>query len=771
MRRLFITIISLLLAAGNALSQPQLMNYQGVARDRNGQVLSNKIISLKIHIISGDMQGQTDYTETHRIHTGNLGTFNIHIGAGEPVSGNFSDVQWSRMNHFVKIEMDINGGRNFMDMGTTQLLSVPYAFHALTAGEIAANNEVTLRKAQPGITSQTWSLFGNLRTDPAKDKLGTTDSTGLILVTNNQRRLSISASGELEVTGSMEIGDDLNVNNNVYLNTADGETVVFGPFTLDNQSPAILTGTLTLNGTGQFNSGINIDATTVTDRLIVSTENNPAPNPRYGSIMDVRGVLYADSIATRGGLVIGGNLKVRGDSVIIDHHLLVKENTTLKNLKVKDNVPDGGYVAVFENTNTGKGDGIQIKLGKARANNGLSVPSFDAGITTEQMNRMKELISCDLSANAKLNIMKDIAIEAIEVDALVIGGLTVGLGNLLIDFINGELKLPLPVVPRVTVFPGFSWSVDLGALGEPGFSIPSQAIGPYELPKIPDISLSDLGVPEIKINDLGFWGIPDICLTDAVSNPLNKENEFIRFADSSNRKMGSVRAQSVADWALDYLNPVYMLGLRGALMSTLDKKHAQYHFKGKITEAITAYTKIGVEYSSGNGDYAEWLERLNPSETISTGDIVGVTGGKITRDLAHAEQVMAVSHRPIVLGNMPDESKMHLGNPVAFMGQIPVKIMGPVRTGDYIVGKGEIAGYGMAVSPESMSPDDFKYAVGRAWESDLSAGPKMVNTVVGVHNGDYIHILKRYEEKFRTTEQRLQALEDKILTGTLSQDK
>lgn len=771
MKTLFITIISLLLTAGNALSQPQLMNYQGVARDRNGQVLSNKVISLKIHIISGDMQGQTEYSETHRIHTGNLGTFNIHIGAGEPVSGNFSDVQWSRMNHFVKIEMDIHGGRNFMDMGTTQLLSVPYAFHALTAGEIVPENDVTLRKAQPGITSQTWSLFGNLRTDPNKDKLGTTDSTDLVLATNNQRRLTISANGELGVSNSMVIGADLLVNKNVHLNTVDGETFVYGPFTVGNQSPALLTGMLTLKGAGQFDSGINIDATTVTDRLIVSLENDPGNSPRYGSIMDVRGVLYADSISTRGGLVIGGNLKVRGDSVIVDHNLLVKNNTTLKNLKVTDNVPDGGYLAVFENTNTGKGDGIQIKLGKARANNGLSVPSFDPGISTAQLNQMKQLIGCELNPNARLDILKDIVIEGIEADALVIGGLTVGIGNMLIDFINSKLKLPFNVVPEVTVFPGFSWSVDLGALGEPGFSIPSEKIGPFKIPDIPGISLSYLGIPEIKIDNLAFWGIPDICLTDAVGNPLNKDNEFIRFTDSSNRKMGSVRAQSVADWAADYLNPVYMLGLRGALMSTMDKKHAQYHFKGKISEAISSYTKIGVEYSSGNGDYAEWLERLNPGETITTGDIVGVTGGKISKDLTHAEQVMAVSHRPIVLGNIPDEGKMHLGNPVAFMGQIPVKIMGPVRTGDYIVGKGEIDGYGMAVSPQNMSPDDFKLAVGRAWESDLSAGPKMINTVVGIHNGDYIHILKRFEEKFRTTEQRLQALEDKILTGTLSQEK
>ena len=99
---------------------------------------------------------------------------------------------------------------------------------------------------------------------------------------------------------------------------------------------------------------------------------------------------------------------------------------------------------------------------------------------------------------------------------------------------------------------------------------------------------------------------------------------------------------------------------------------------------------VGVAYESGSGDYAEWLERLDPKENISAGDIIAVIGGQITKDLTNAQQVMAVSHRPIVLGNIPAEGKNYLGNNIAFMGQIPVKIMGPVKTGDYIVGKGDL---------------------------------------------------------------------------------
>jgi hypothetical protein len=100
------------------------------------------------------------------------------------------------------------------------------------------------------------------------------------------------------------------------------------------------------------------------------------------------------------------------------------------------------------------------------------------------------------------------------------------------------------------------------------------------------------------------------------------------------------------------------------------------------------------------------------------------------------------------LGNIPSADKENLGNNIAFMGQIPVKIMGPVVTGDYIVGNGVIKGYGVAIHPENMTVEDFKFAVGRSWASNTDSGPKLVNTVVGVHNGDFIHILKKIQDKF-----------------------
>ncbi len=96
------------------------------------------------------------------------------------------------------------------------------------------------------------------------------------------------------------------------------------------------------------------------------------------------------------------------------------------------------------------------------------------------------------------------------------------------------------------------------------------------------------------------------------------------------------------------------------------------------------------------------------------------------------------------------------------MGQIPVKVMGPINSGDYIVAKSDVPGYGIGVSPDKMTVEDFQMTVGRSWNQDLRSGPKMVNTLIGVHNVDYIKILQRYESRMMNTEARLMDLEAKV---------
>jgi len=759
----------------NALAQaPEGIVYQAEARDNSGELYQNTSLDVKISILKDYAQGEVVWIGNHQVTTNNYGMFVLVIGTGTNDAGYvFDDIAWGKFPHFLNVQVKKSESETWIDMGTEQFLSVPYALHSKTASEIIYDQESSLKSAEPGVSSQNWSLFGNLKSDPDKDKLGTTDDADLVFVTNNTERLRITADGQLitpagsglklggnlAVAGdSTKIDKDLYVGRNVYLNTSDefdpkGETINYGNFIVENASQTKLTGELEVDGNSILNDSLNVVGASQFDAKV-----------NIDGDFSVSGSNFTTEAQT-GNTQIAGKLKVEGDSVIIEKDLFVNGEAKMKHLEIRDSVPDEEYLATFENTHIGNGDGIKIKLGKKSANNGLQI--INDWIEDDMANAVRDLIGCELSGSEKAENLGEILANSAIDDALVIGGLAVGVGNYIIGFINDELGLPRKIIPEVKVFPGFDWSVSILDY-DIGFGIPSYYIGPYSLPSIPEIDLSSIGIEEIDITDLSFWGIPEICLSDEVNNPLNNENEFITFADVEDRHMGAVRAESVSDWAKNFIDPVYIYRLYSAFTSCVtDKKHALYHFKSLIYGIMFKYPSLGVEYSSGNGDYAEWLERIDPMENISAGDIVAVKAGKITKCLDGAEQIMAVSHKPIVLGNTPPEGKSYLGNNIAFMGQIPVKIMGPAQNGDYIVAKGEFPGYGTAVNPHDMTVEDFKLAVGRSWDTNTAAGPKMVNTVVGVHNGDYLNIFRQYEQRFKKSEDRLEALESKIgiLTG------
>ena len=62
-----------------------------------------------------------------------------------------------------------------------------------------------------------------------------------------------------------------------------------------------------------------------------------------------------------------------------------------------------------------------------------------------------------------------------------------------------------------------------------------------------------------------------------------------------------------------------------------------------INYEVVAHTNIGVTYSSGSGDYAEWLPKLNLSETFIAGELVGIKNGLVTKNLWGVEKIMIVS--------------------------------------------------------------------------------------------------------------------------------
>ena len=109
---------------------PQGFNYQGVARNTFGTIITNKQIGLRFTLHNATPNGTAVYSETKTIRTDQYGVFSLVVGTGTPVSGTFNTINWGSGNKYLQVEMDPSGGNNYKDMGTTQLMSVPFALYA-----------------------------------------------------------------------------------------------------------------------------------------------------------------------------------------------------------------------------------------------------------------------------------------------------------------------------------------------------------------------------------------------------------------------------------------------------------------------------------------------------------------------------------------------------------------------------------------------------------------------------------------------------------------
>ncbi len=109
---------------------PQGLPYQAVARNASGEVLSTQSISVQFTVRNASTNGTILYRETHAATTNTLGLFTLIIGQGTPNVGTFSTINWGVASKYLQVEMDVTGGTNYVDFGTTQLMSVPYALYA-----------------------------------------------------------------------------------------------------------------------------------------------------------------------------------------------------------------------------------------------------------------------------------------------------------------------------------------------------------------------------------------------------------------------------------------------------------------------------------------------------------------------------------------------------------------------------------------------------------------------------------------------------------------
>ncbi|MDR6463860.1 collagen-like protein [Chryseobacterium sediminis] len=117
------------------LSQaPEKMSYQAVMRNGSGQLLVNQGIAVKVSILQGSPAGAAVYSERLTGNTNANGLISLEIGTGTVLTGTFATIDWPAGSYYLKTETDPAGGTSYTIVGTSQLLSVPYAMYAKSAG-------------------------------------------------------------------------------------------------------------------------------------------------------------------------------------------------------------------------------------------------------------------------------------------------------------------------------------------------------------------------------------------------------------------------------------------------------------------------------------------------------------------------------------------------------------------------------------------------------------------------------------------------------------
>jgi hypothetical protein len=232
--------------------------------------------------------------------------FNLVIGAGAVQSGSMATIDWSNDNYYLKVGMDAAGGTNFLIMGTTQLLSVPYAMYAKSAGSFTGGGT---------------GLTPSVTTNPPTNILATSVNMGLTIL-NNGNDFILASGFCVNTSGTPTI------NNNTY--STFGTWPAGGLLTNLNPSTSYFARAFATNANGT-SYGNEITFTTTSGNVIISTN----------SVTNV----------TDSSFYSGGNISSDGGSPITQRGICWSTSNTNPTLGINNYTINGAGVGSFFSQN------------------------------------------------------------------------------------------------------------------------------------------------------------------------------------------------------------------------------------------------------------------------------------------------------------------------------------------------------------------------------------------------------------------------------------
>ena len=618
-----------------------------------------------------------------------------------------------------------------------------------------------------------WSIDGNFingNFNPSYygipyPRLGTTDNFPVAFITNNVERMRLRVDG------------DITINRSVYFNTdlQGTQTINNGPFTVTNVSPTLLSGILTVDKRTLLNDKLEVfGPTKLNNTLLVDNKGQGIfPSELKGAVK------ISDTTQSDGAIE-------QGSATNPPINLTV--NTSNGALVV-----DGG-AGVGRNFNVGGDFAVKGKTAFGGAVNFFSPLSVKA---TEQSETLwvGDTITGALRVfggtgiRGKLNVGNDFSIRQSPValpysdQADPINVFNINATNGQVTMINNLFPSTPDLVP--VILPGPNSTHDMNYDNYP-LKIEGGNQG---------IAIKISGSRSNDNNFMSFWdenqmwgrieGETEAEFANSAGYRLAKKGqEYTEFAAEVSEGFAIantvIAALQLVKASLDFRICVgfgicvALPSIAGIAFAVIEVASASVQLRfaqqalGRARELTTIFDTNksmleGVTYKSGAGDYAEYLLRTDFNEEISAGDVIGVIGGKVSKNTTNAERIMVVSSKPIVLGNMPQPGEEGKYEKVAFMGQIPVKVFGNVSIGDYIVPSGNNDGVGIAIPPSELGSDDIKNIVGVAWsESEITFGYNAVMVAVGLNRNDNNQIVAKLESEVNDQEREINKMKNQL---------
>ncbi|HZV67952.1 MAG TPA: hypothetical protein VFG10_00320 [Saprospiraceae bacterium] len=581
--------------------------------------------------------------------------------------------------------------------------------------------------------------------------------------------VTVTNSAPTHLTGLLDVDKTMNI---------DGASTLNGTLDVTGMNATHLTGTLTVD-----KATIIKEALTVMNMSLTHLTGDLDVDGAFGA----QGSINLDGPLTVGGMnpsKLTGTLEV-GKLATLKAGLIVRGDGTLG--------PNGDHVAFFDNTEGGSSDGVAIRINNANTNAQNNFVTFYKGdnsiagriegytlndIGSPPVPTSDEIWTAVCIAIADYNpitifwtqfanqfnlvgtIWNGATIPAFSIPDF--PGLTLPNfpGLTLPNFPGLDLpnfpgldipdlpSLTLPGIPALSIegieiFPGLSFPTI------PGLTIPN--IPSFDIPNIPSFDIPD--IPAFDIPDIPAFAIPDVPEIN-LSDDLFHWPTIPTFSDILVDE-GVCPDAGLFDVPNGYVYRLIEWGVANDMQNMISFSPIDLAAK-VLTWGVTKVVKSGgVTYGSKGADYAEYLPKLHTTEQFMSGEIVGVHGGRISKVTTGADQILAISTEPLVLGNQPDEADKNNFAKVGFLGQVPVFVQGPVELGDYIIPSGKNDGIGKVIKPGELHADILPEIFGKAWSASPLETTVVINVSIGLRPTEIAEVLKQREESLKSLQQQI----------------